>query len=131
MEGLDVNNNLKQILKPLTIIMSMVVFTWPLSILLVTLARQFVPPEETLTVILYIVWITNIGKASNYFIFFAFRLFNFSTIILIRYFSKDYRKAFLKQLSWLPYFGKFVQPQVSLVQTLKKSMTHTAQLPRT
>ena len=101
------------------------------TILLVTLARQFVPPEGTLTVILYIVWITSFGKASNYFIFFAFRLFNFSTIILIRYVSKDYRKAFLKQLLWLPYFRKFVQPQVSLVQTLKKNMTHTTQSPRT
>ena len=115
---------MKQIIKALTINMCMVVFTWPLTILLVTLARQFVPPEQTLTVILYIVWITSFGKASNYFIFFAFRLFYFSIIIFIRYFSKDYRKAFLRQLVWMPYFGKFVHPQVNLVQTLFQRTTN-------
>jgi type II secretory pathway component PulF len=102
--------------------MCMVVFTWPLTILLVILASKFVPPEETLTVILYIVWITNVGKASNYFIFFAFRLFYFSIIILIRYFSKEYRKAFLRQLVWVPYFGKFVHAQASQ-QLFKKTTT--------
>ena len=115
-------------MKALTIIMFMVVFSWPLSILLITLARQFIPPDQTLTAILYIVWIPNFGKASNYFLFFAFRLFYFSIIIFIRYFSKDYRKAFLQQLVWVPYFGKlFVHPQVNLVQkAFKKTMTAIA-----
>ena len=107
---------MKQILKALTIIMLMVVFTWPLTIALVVLIRQFIPSEQTLTVSLYILWVKRFGEASNYFIFFAFRLFNFLIIILNRYFSRDYRKAFLQQLSCVPYCGKFVHPQVYLVQ---------------
>jgi hypothetical protein len=73
--SLDVSNTLKQILKPLTIIMCVAVFTWPFIILVNGIIRQYISTENSLTISLYMIWVTEAGRASDYFIFFAFRYF--------------------------------------------------------
>uniref|UniRef100_A0A914CNY7 G-protein coupled receptors family 1 profile domain-containing protein n=1 Tax=Acrobeloides nanus TaxID=290746 RepID=A0A914CNY7_9BILA len=103
-------------MKPLTVIMFIVIFTWPISVILFALVRTYVPPENLTKVSLYMSWIFFFGVSSHYFVFFIF--------------SKDYKQAFLRQLSCLPCGKKSsTVPVITMAITKSSSLAKKKSAP--
>uniref|UniRef100_A0A914D3N6 Flavin-containing monooxygenase n=1 Tax=Acrobeloides nanus TaxID=290746 RepID=A0A914D3N6_9BILA len=81
----------EKLLRPLTFIMIIIVFTYPVSFG-AHLVATYLDAQTSAIVNNYSSVLTNIGIAINYFVYYAF--------------CKDYRLEFQKQLAFLPWFKK-------------------------
>lgn len=84
-------------MKSLTVIMLIIIISWPISTLLFNIIKQTVPKEDQQTYKLYVSILLNTGLCVNFFVYYTFRYRSFS--YCYQNFSKIYRVAFQKELS--------------------------------